>query len=232
LRYGRRCSWPSLRHVAGAAPIVFVDVSDPVAQGFVHDLARPGGNITGFANYDYAMAGKWLQLLREIAPHMKRTAVLYAPKIASWPGFFRAIQSAANAASIDAVAVVCEKPSDIPRLAALGPGPSTGLILLPGAGTGELDALIEMSARLRLPVISGWPLYTTRGGLMTYTGNPISAMHSGASYVDRILHGEKPGDLPVQDPTSFVLTINLKTAKALGLVVPQSLLVSANELIR
>lgn len=221
-----------LQKAAGSIPIVFASVTDPVGLGFVRSLAHPGGTITGIENYDFAMAGKWLQLLKEIAPRIRRTAVLYDPGVPSWQGYLRTIEATAQSASVKTAAVPYAKSSDVTQIAAFGPGVPAGVIALPGAlDAARKDALVKVAAKLRLPVIAG-QLITHNGGLMSYTDDYLAEVRLAAGYVDRILRGEKPADLPVQRSNEFILSINLKTAKTLGLVVPQALLISANELIR
>jgi len=214
-------------------PIVFVGVSDPVGQGLVASLARPGGNVTGFSNFDFAMATKWLQLLKEIAPAATRVALVFNPGVPSYRGFLGAAEAAAKSAGIAATELRLAQAADLGRVAALGRKPDIGLIVLPNIWANiHRDEVVRAVARKRLPAIYSQPGFTPLGGLMTYTIDPIADSRGAASYVDRILRGAKPGELPVQNPVKYDLSINLKTAKALGLTVPQSLLIQADEVIK
>lgn len=211
-------------------PIVFVGASDPLGLHIIRSLARPGGNVTGFANYDFAMAGKWLQLLAQIAPPVRNVVVIVSPLVPSVPGFVAAIRAAAKPARITVSELPWQQADDLERATGLGSGSVTGLIVLPGA-SGD-SQIIGTAAQRRLPALYTLQGWTAAGGLIAYVEDEVADARRAASYVDRILRGAKPGDLPVQSPTTFDLSINLKAAKALGLTVPQSLLVSANELIR
>lgn len=223
----------ALRRLTHSIPIVFVSVTDPVGQGFVASLARPGGNITGFSNYDFAMVSKWLQLLKEIAPRLARVVVLYDLMVSSYRGYISSIETAARSAKIEAIAVPVRDVADIQQIADLGRKPGTGLITLPSTATGNYRSeIIQLAARLKLPALYTTPLWTPVGGLMSYTDDPEADARRAASDVDRILRGTKPGDLPVENPIKYALSINLKTAQALDLTVPQSLLIQADEVIR
>jgi len=223
----------ALRTRTHSIPIVFMSASDPVRLGLVASLARPGGNITGFSNFDFAMGSKWLQLLEEISPHITRVAIPYDPKIPSYRGFVPSIESAAKSAGIEAIALPIRSVDELHRVADLIGKPGTGLIALPSNATGDYnDEIIGLAARRRLPAIYWSRTLTLAGGLMSYTADAVADARRAASYVDRILRGTKPADLPVQNPTKYRLSINVKTAKAIGLTVPQSLLVQADEVIR
>ena len=222
-----------LRRATRTVPIVFVLVADPVGAGFVSSLARPGGNVTGFTLYDYSLAGKWLALLKEIAPNTTRAAVLRDPNIAAGVGQWGAILSVSPSFAIEVSPINLIDPAEIDRaLTAFARSPNGGLIATGGALTvARRDLIIALAARYRLPAVYYDRYYVAAGGLISYGSNNVELFRLAAAYVDRILKGEKPGDLPVQAPTKYELVINLKTAKALGLTVPQSLLATADEVI-
>ena len=214
-------------------PIVFVLVIDPVGAGFVESLARPGGNATGFLMFEYGLSGKWLELLKQIAPGVTRVAVLRDPAIASGIGQFGAIQSAAPSLGMEASPVNVRDASEIERdIAAFARSSNGGMIVTasPGA-TGHRDLIVTLAARHRLPAVYASAYFVTDGGLISYGPDTVDQYRRAAAYVDRILKGEKPADLPVQAPTRYKLVINLKTAKALGLDVPPTLLARADEVI-
>src|SRR5215813_4111711 len=209
----------ALLQATRSVPIVFAQVVDPVANGFVESLARPGGNATGFTIYEYGLGGKWLELLREIAPHVTRAAVLRDPTIASGIGQFAAIQGVAPALGIELVAVDARDVNEIDRaLTAFARSRNGGMIVTPSpAASHHSNPVIALAARHRLPAIYGWRFYAAVGGLVAYGADLSDQYRRAAGYVDRILKGEKPADLPVQAPTKYELVINLKTARALGL---------------
>ena len=214
-------------------PIVFVSVIDPVGAGFVESLARPGGNVTGFTNFEYGLSGKWLELLKEIAPSVTRAAVLREAAIASGVGQYAIIQAVAPSLGIELRPIDLGDPGEIERrVVAFAREPNGGLIIV-GAPSGAVhrDLIITLAARHRLPAVYPYPYFAHSGGLVSYGPDVVSEFRRAASYVDRILKGAKPADLPVQQPTKYELTINLKTAKALGLEVPPSLLARADEVI-
>jgi ABC-type uncharacterized transport system substrate-binding protein len=215
-----------------AIPIVFTWVSDPVGSGFVTSLAHPGGNITGFHNFEPAIAGKWLNLLKEIDPGLRRVAVVHVPEIVPNVAFLRVVEAAAPPMGIAVTAAEVRSAADIERaLSALGHG-GGGLIVTPSALTAtRRDLIIRLAARLRLPAIYSFGFYVTSGGLLSYGINQLELVRSAASYVDRILRGAGPGELPVQLPLRYELVINMKTAAALGLPVPSSLQLLADEVI-
>src|SRR5262245_46174175 len=214
-------------------PIVFTWVSDPVGSGFVPNLARPGGNITGFHNFEPAIGGKWLDLLWQVVPGLRRVAVLHVPNIVPNVAFLRVVEAAAPALGIAVTAAEVRNAADIERvLPAFAQDGGGGLIVTPSALTAtRRDLIIALSARLGLPAIYSFRFYAASGGLMSYGIDQLELVRAAASYVDRILRGTNPGELPVQLPTKFELVINLKTAAALGLTVPNSLQLLADEVI-
>ena len=216
-----------------AVPIVFTDIPDPVGAGFVDSLARPGGNATGFMLFEYGMSGKWLELLKQIAPGVTRAAVLRDPATTAGVGQFAAIQSMAPLLGVELRPVDVRDADEIERgVTAFARGSNGGLIVAssPSAAV-HRDLIIGLAARHRLPAVYSFRYYVTSGGLIAYGPDPNDPFRSAAGYVDRILKGEKPADLPVQAPTKYELVINLKTAKALGLDVPPTLLARADEVI-
>jgi putative ABC transport system substrate-binding protein len=225
-----------VRQATSTAPVVFVQVSDPVAQGFVASLPKPGGNLTGFSGTEFSIGGKWLDLLKEIAPDLARVAIMFNPDTAPQAKFFmRSIEAAASSLRVQSVVVPVRVTADIDHaIESLARAPSGGLILTTDPFTNLRQQLIaELASRHRLPAISWVPDFPKNGGLMSYgaTINFRDQFRQAAGYVDRILKGEKPADLPVQAPTRYELVINLKTAKALGLDVPATVLARADEVI-
>jgi putative ABC transport system substrate-binding protein len=214
-------------------PVVFPAVVDPVGAGFVDSLARPGGNATGFIAFEYSLSGKWLELLKEIAPGMTRVAVLRNAATASGPGQFGVIQAVAPSLRVEVNPVNVRDAGEIERaVAAFARSSNGGLIVTASpAATLHRDLIVTLAARHRLPAVYPFRYYVTAGGLISYGPDEIEQYRQAAGYVDRILKGEKPADLPVQAPTKYDLVINLKTAKALGLNVPQSVLARADEVI-
>jgi putative ABC transport system substrate-binding protein len=214
-------------------PIVFVFVGDPVASGYVANLARPGGNTTGFSALDSAIGGKWLELLKEIAPHVTRVAVILHPETPPNVGFLRAAEAAAPSFGVKVIALGVHSAAEIEdAVTNFAAGANGALIIAPHAVTlVNRNVIIGLAARYRLPAVYGFRIFATSGGLLSYGTNPRDQFGRGASYVDRILKGEKPGDLPVQNPIEYQLIINLKTAKALGLDVPPLLQQRADELL-
>jgi putative ABC transport system substrate-binding protein len=214
-------------------PIVFAAVADPVGAGFVDSLARPGGNATGFILFEYGISGKWLELLKEIAPGLKRAAVLRDPAIASGTGQFGAIQSVAPSFGVELSPFNVRDAAEIERaVTAFARSPNGGLIV-PGSGlaAAHRDLIITLAARHKLPAVYFARYFVTDGGLISYGPDTVDLHRRAAGYVDRILKGEKPADLPVQAPTKYELVINLKTAKALDLEVPPTLIARADEVI-
>jgi putative tryptophan/tyrosine transport system substrate-binding protein len=222
-----------LLQVTHTVPIVFPVVSDPVANGFVDSLARPGGNATGFMSFEYSMGGKWLELLKQIAPSVARAAVLRDTTSPSGNAQFGAIQAVAPSLRVEVTPVNMRDAGEIERsLAAFARAPSDGLIVTASAAAYNYrDLIIGLAARHKLPAVYYEQALAAAGGLMSYGPDFVEQYRQAAHYVDRILKGEKPADLPVQTPTKFELVINLKTAKALGLTVPPSVLAQANEVI-
>ena len=214
-------------------PIVFAPVADPVGAGFVDSLARPGGNATGFMLFEYGIGAKWLELLKEIAPGVTRVAVLRDPAIASGIGQFGAIQAVAPSLGVEVSPVNVRDAGEIERaVAAFARGPNSGLIVTGSAlAVVHRDLIITLAARHKLPAVYFERYFVAGGGLLSYGPDFVDQYRRAAGYVDRILKGEKPADLPVQAPTKYELVINLKTAKALGLDVPPTLLARADEVI-
>jgi len=223
----------SLLDTTRTMPIVFAGIGDPVAAGYVESLARPGGNATGFTVFEYSISGKWLELLKEIAPRMTRAAVLREARIAAGPGLFGAVQALAPSVGVEVRPLDVRDPGDIERtIAAFAQSPNSGLVVFgsPGA-TIHRDLIITLAAKHRLPAVYSARYFVTAGGLISYGPDFLDQHRRAAGYVDRILKGEKPADLPVQSPTKYELAINLKTAKALGLEIPPTLLARADEVI-
>jgi putative tryptophan/tyrosine transport system substrate-binding protein len=215
-------------------PIVFVQVPDPVGAGFVESLARPGGNATGFTVFEYGIGAKWLELLKEIAPPVKRVAVLRDPSNPAGSGQWGAIQSVAPSFGVElsAVNMRVETGEIEHAVAVFARQPNGSLILTASAGAAaRRDRLIKMAARHKLPTVYPYPYYVASGGLISYGPDAVDQYRRAAGYVDRILKGEKAADLPVQAATKYILAINLKTAKTLGLEVPPQLLARADEVI-
>jgi len=213
-------------------PIVFTWVSDPVGSGFVTNLPHPGGNITGFHNFEPAIGGKWLAFLKQIAPDLRRVAVVHVPEIVPNVAFLHVVKAAAPSLGVSMTAAEIRNAADIERVLSAFGEESGGLIVTPSALTAtRRDLIIALAARLRLPAIYSFGFYAESGGLMSYGINQLELVRSAASYVDRILRGTSPGDLPVQLPLRYELVINLKTAAALGLAVPNSLQLLADGVI-
>ena len=214
-------------------PIVFAIALDPVGSGFVASLSRPGGNATGFMQLEYSLCGKWLELLKQIAPEMKRVAVLRDPAVTGGIGQFAVIQSVAPSLGIEASPINLRDTGDIERgIATFARSPNGGLILTASAlGSLNRDLIIALAAQYRLPTMYANRSFAAGAGLISYGADFLEQLRGAAGYIDRILKGEKPADMPVQAPTKYELVINLKTASALGLTVPLSLLVRADEVI-
>jgi putative ABC transport system substrate-binding protein len=212
-------------------PIVFLQVSDPVGGGFVESLDRPGGNATGFTNFEPEVGGKWLQTLKEIAPGVERVGFILNPETSAHVGFLRAAETASAALAVKVSPLGIHKVSEIePAITEFASTPKGGLIIAPHPLTrGQL--IIDLAAKYQLPAIYPFAFHARDGGLVSYGIDQVDQWRSAATYVDRILRGTKPADLPVQQPTKYELVINLKTAKALGLTVPPNLLTLAVEMI-
>jgi putative tryptophan/tyrosine transport system substrate-binding protein len=232
LAYGSSTVGPVLQ-ATRAIPIVFPVIGDPVAAGFVESLARPGGNATGFMTTEYGTAGKWLELLKQIAPGVVRAAVLRNPATPTGPAQFGVIQAVAPSLKVEVNPVDMRDAGEIERaIAAFARSPNGGLIVTAGAGAQlHRDLIITLAARHKLPAVYYERSLVAAGGLISYGPDYIDQFRRAAGYVDRILKGEKPADLPVQQPTNYSLVINLKTAKALGLDVPPTLFARADEVI-
>jgi putative ABC transport system substrate-binding protein len=224
-----------LRRVTQSIPVVFVVVTDPVGNGLVNNLARPGGNITGFTNFEISMGGKWLEILRDIAPGSRRIGLMFnpanSPSVRSY--YSPSIEAAAHSFRVKVVDVPFHDAAEIDRAVdAFARDPDGGLVVLPDNTTvRHRERIVAAANKHRLPAVYPYRYFATSGGLLSYGIDTVDLYRRGASYVDRILRGEKPGDLPVQQPTKFELVINLTAAKALGLSVPRSMLASANEVI-
>jgi putative ABC transport system substrate-binding protein len=230
---GSSAALAPLQRATRTVPIVFAGVADPVGAGYVDSLARPGGNVTGFALFEYGIAGKWLELLKQIAPAVTRAAVMRDPTISLGIGQWAVIQAMAPSTGVDLSLVNMRDASEIERdITAFARSSNGGLIVTAGPwGTVHRELIITLAARDKLPAVYFERFFVTGGGLISYGPHMIDQYHRAASYVDRILKGEKPDDLPVQAPTNYELAINLKTAKALGLTVPPSVLARADEVI-
>jgi putative ABC transport system substrate-binding protein len=222
-----------LRQLTRTIPIVFTQVADPIASGFVSNYARPDGNITGFTGFDASIAGKWMEVLRELAPLVNQATVLVNPEQANYQAFLQAIKSSASALRMQAsVARARDAPEIEQAITALAGQTDHGLIILPGAVNHTLrDLIIQLAAKYRLPAVYPLRYYASDGGLLYYGIDQGDQWPKAAGYVDRILRGAKPSDLPVQAATKFELVINLQTAKSLGLEIPPSLLARADEVI-
>jgi len=225
----------ALQRTSRSTPIVFANVTDPVGAGFVNSLARPGGNVTGFMIYEYSLSGKWLEMLREVAPNVTRAAVIRNPDNPVGVALFSAIQSQAQSLRMEVAPV--DSRLDAGEIEGLikvfAQSPNGGIILTPNAGSlpAGYKLIITLAARLRLPAVYPGRYMVTEGGLMSYSNDSVGDCRLAANYVNRILKGEKPADLPVQQDTKIEFAINLRTAKALGLNVPHSLIARADEVI-
>ncbi len=223
----------ALQAITRTVPIVFAHAVDPVGGGLVDSLAKPGGNATGFVLFEYGMAAKWLELLKEIAPNVTRVAVLRDAAIAAGTGQFGAIQSVAPSFGVELTPVNVRDPGEIERaISAFARSPNGGLIVTAAPLTiAHRELIVALAAQYRLSAVYSLRPFVTAGGLLSYGSDILDLYRRAAGYIDRILKGEKPADLPVQAPTKYELVINLKTAKALGLSVPQALLATADEVI-
>jgi putative tryptophan/tyrosine transport system substrate-binding protein len=230
---GSSAALAPLQWATRTVPIVFAGVADPVGAGYIDSLAWPGGNVTGFSLFEYGIAGKWLELLKQIAPAVTRAAVMRDPTISLGIGQWAVIQAMAPSTGVDLSLVNTRDASEIERdITAFARSSNGGLIVTAGPwGTVHRELIITLAARHKLPAVYFERYFVTGGGLISYGPHMIDQYQRAASYVDRILKGEKPDDLPVQAPTNYELAINLKTAKALGLTVPPSVLGRADEVI-
>jgi len=226
----------ALKRETSAIPIVFVIVSDPVGSGYVESLARPGGNITGFINIEASLSGKWIEILKEIQPKVTRAALMFNPSTATYIKFYQEpFEAAARASGIEPIAVPVQNAADIERaFDQFGNRPDAGLVLPPDVFTTvrtNLDLITSLAARTHLPTIYPYRYMVTAGGLISYGIDTIDLYRRAPVYIDRILKGAKPADLPVQLPTKFEMAVNLKTAKALGIEIPATLLGRADEVV-
>ena len=215
-------------------PIVFANVSDPVGLGFVASLPRPGGNLTGFMLFEAEIAGKWLAMLKEVSPRIKRAALLIDPKVTPFDYFFRSAEAAAPSLAVELLPTRVESPAEIERaIESIAQLPDSGMFIPPGSTVlRNRHLIIALAARHRMPAVYAERIYAVDGGLMSYgIADHVEPFRQAASYVDRILRGDTPADLPVQGPTKYSTVLNLKTAKALDLTVPTGLLVAADEVI-
>jgi ABC-type uncharacterized transport system substrate-binding protein len=222
----------ALQQASGSIPIVMTQTIDPVGNSYIESLARPGGNITGFIQFEYSLAGKWMELLKEVAPGVTRVAVLREPGIAA-VGQWAIIQAVAQSLGAELKPIELRDAGEIERaVTAFAGRPNGGMIVVVSAASlVHRELIISLAARHRLPTVYPYRVFVTHGGLITYSPDIASQYRRAAGYVDRILKGESPADLPVQAPTKYELAINLKTAKTLGLEVPPSLLARADEVI-
>jgi putative ABC transport system substrate-binding protein len=224
----------ALQRITRNVPIVFANVIDPVGAGFVASLARPGGNTTGFSAFEYSLSGKWLELLKELSPNVKRAAILRDPALAAGIGQFAVIQALApTSPGVELTPIDVRDPAELKHaIAAFAREQNGGLIITASqSAVTHRNLIISLASQFFLPNVFGFRYYPANGGLASYGPDPIDVHRRAAAYVDRILKGEKPADLPVQAPTKYELVINLKTAKALGLTVPPPLLARADEVI-
>jgi putative tryptophan/tyrosine transport system substrate-binding protein len=224
----------ALQQETRSVPIVFLSVTDPVGQGLVASLAHPGGNITGFAVFEFSLGSKWMEALKQIVPGLRRVTTIFNPKTAPYyPLYLRAIEKAASSFAVEPIVIEVHDDAEIERaISTLAREPDGGLIVLPDSfNMVHRRTIIALVERYRLPAMYYFPLFATDGGLISYGPDEIDMFRRTAGYVDRILKGAKAGDLPIQQPTNFRLVINLKTARALGLDVPPTLLARADEVI-
>jgi putative ABC transport system substrate-binding protein len=221
-----------LQQATRTIPIVFVQVVDPVGSGYVDSLAHPGGNTTGFTQFEYSLSGKWVELLKEAAPTVTRVAVIRDPTRGPGVAQFAAIQTVAQSLGVELSPINALDVGEMERrIASFARAANGGLVVTTGGTAFHRDVIIPLAARLRLPAVYPYRYYAVDGGLMSYGPRTLEQYRRAASYVDRILKGEKPGDLPVQAQSNFELVINLKTARSLGLALPTSLLARADEVI-
>jgi ABC-type uncharacterized transport system substrate-binding protein len=223
----------ALQQATRTIPIVFSNIADPVGAGFVETLARPGGNATGFLLFEYGLSGKWLELLKQIAPGVTRAAIIRDPALASGIGQFAAIQSVAPSLGVEVIPVNVRDAPEIERAVAAFARASNGGLIVTGGPLSFVhrDLIVTLAAQHKLPAVYFERSFVTVGGLTSYGADVVDQYRRAAGYVDRILRGEKPADLPVQAPTKYELVINLKTAKALGIDIPTSVLARADEVI-
>jgi len=223
----------ALRRLTSQIPMVFVLVADPIGSGFVETLSHPGGNITGFMNADAPMAGKWLGLIMEIAPNVRRVALIYNPRTSPYASFLRAFDASARQIGLEAIPTPVLDADELERaIAELGKTPNSAFFVVPDVFVQVHRALIvSLAERHRLPAIYPYRFFPTSGGLLSYGFDTVIVFRQAASYVDKILRGASPADLPVQAPATFKMVVNLKAARAIGLNIPESFLVRADEII-
>jgi ABC-type uncharacterized transport system substrate-binding protein len=223
----------ALQRESRTVPIVFVSVADPIGSGFITSLARPGGNLTGLITFEPSIAGKWFSMLKEVVPQIKRAAFMSNPNTSSYDYYLRAAQVAAASLNIELLASPVTNTAEITNLIEnFARVPDSGLVVPPDIFTVEHgDLIIALTARHRVPAVYAFDYLVAAGGLMSYGTDRIDEMRQAAAYIDRILRGDKPADLPVQAPTKFETVVNLKTAKALGVTIPPGLLLAADEVI-
>jgi len=222
-----------LKRLTGTIPIIFINVPDPVASGLAASFARPGGNVTGFTSVEFSLSGKWLGILKELAPQMTRVMFLYNRDNSNWSGYLGVMESAAATLAVQVAAVLVATAAQIPpALEAFAREPNGGLVVVPsGLMTVNRDTIAALAVRHRLPAIYPYRYYAVSGGLASYGSDSVDLHRRAASYVDRVLKGEKPGELPIQAPSKFEFVVNLKAAKAIDLAVPSSLQILADEVI-
>jgi putative ABC transport system substrate-binding protein len=232
------CAGPSvaaLQQVTHDVPIIFANVIDPVGAGFVVSLARPGGNTTGFTAFEYSISGKWLEMLKELSPNLRRVAVVRDPLIAAGIGQFAAIQTLASSSSagLELTAINPRDPAEIRKAMEVFARERNGGVIITASSPAAInrDLLLSLALQFRLPTVSPFRYFTANGGLASYGPAPNDGYERAATYVDRVLKGERPANLPVQAPTKYELLINLRTAKAIDLEIPQALLTTADEVI-
>jgi putative ABC transport system substrate-binding protein len=223
----------ALQKETGTIPIVFVSLSDPIGSGFIASLARPGGNMTGLTTFEPSIAGKWVSMLKDVTPAIKRAAFVANPEIKTYNFYLHASQSPAASLGIEVVPRPVKNANDITSVIQAFAGvPDSGLIIPPDVFTvSHSPLIIQLAAQHRLPAVYAFGYLVVAGGLMSYGTDRVDEMRQAASYIDRILRGDKPSDLPVQAPTRFETVVNLKTARTLGLTIPPGLLVAADEVI-
>jgi putative ABC transport system substrate-binding protein len=224
----------AMQRVSTTTPVVFTQVTDPLGQGIVRSIAKPGGNVTGFTNYDPAIGGKWLELLKAAAPNVDRVAVVFNPQVAPYAALYlRSMATVAPSIKMKVAAMPARDETEIETaFKAFASEPGGGLIVLPDAFIAvHRNRVIALSAQLKLPALYPFRYYAAAGGLMSYGVDQVEQMRGAATYVDRILRGERPGDLPLQAPTRFRLAINVKSAEALGLKISVPFLLRADEVI-
>lgn len=225
----------ALKRATRAIPIVFAGIGDPVGQGFVESLARPGGNVTGFTGLEFSLGEKWVDLLKQVAPNVTRATYIFQPEIGPYyPQWLKSIEAAATNFGVETTAAPVRTIADVERaISLIAAQPNGGIIVQPDSFTiDNRKSIVESAARHRVPAVYAYRSHAAEGGLVSYGPDVMDQFRRAAAYVDRILRGEKPTNLPVQQPLKYELVFNLKTAKALGLTIPETLLATADELIQ